>query len=211
MKKALFFDLDGTLWNALTPLCESWNKAMEEHGLKYRFDLKSMTSYMGLTPAETVPLAFKDVDFKTGLDYFNICLEAEIGYLKDHPGFLYPHEEEVIRRISSIYPIYIISNSGKGYVENYLNSCHMGKYFRGHLCVGDTGLVKSDNIIYLKKKENIDRVIYIGDTKKDLDESRKAGVDFIHASYGFGKIDEKIPAISSLSDLEKEVETVFSL
>ena len=42
MKKALFFDLDGTLWDAIVPLTESWNEAMIKASKPYRFDLDKM-------------------------------------------------------------------------------------------------------------------------------------------------------------------------
>ncbi|MFA6860873.1 MAG: HAD hydrolase-like protein [Bacilli bacterium] len=210
MKKSLFFDLDGTLWNALSPLTESWNKAMEDNNLPYRFDIKAMTSYMGLTPEETVPLAFKDVPFEIGMKYFSLCLDAEIKYLAIHPGTPYPFEREVLKDLSSLYPLYIVSNSGKGYIENYLTALKMTEYFKGHLCVGDLGLVKYQNILYIKKQENFTDIIYIGDTYKDLVESRKASVSFVHASYGFGVINEKVNSISSLKELPSLVKKIFN-
>ena len=33
MKRAIFFDLDGTLWNALDTICHAWNEAMKKAGL----------------------------------------------------------------------------------------------------------------------------------------------------------------------------------
>ena len=85
----------------------------------------------------------------------------------------------------------------------------MGKYFSGHLCVGDTNLVKYQNILYFKEKEKLDEIIYIGDTQKDKDESERAGVNFIHANYGFGKIPHELHYIDSLLDLKKEVKAIF--
>lgn len=211
MRRALFFDLDGTLWDALIPLCESWNEAMENNNLPYRFDLPTMLSYMGLTPLETVHLAFKDVDEETGLKYFDICFQHEIKYLSIHPGKLYPHEEEVIAKLSNLCDLYVVSNADCGYIENYLNACGMAKYFKGHLCAGDTKLDKCDNIKLLKDKENIDEVIYIGDTNKDMIETLKAGVPFIHASYGFGKIDNPPYKITSLLELEDIVRKIFKI
>lgn len=208
MSRALFFDLDGTLWNALVPLIESWNSAMEKAGEHYRFNMKTMMSYMGLTPEETARIAFSDVPFEKGMALFKACLDFEIGYLAIHPGKMYPHEEEVISELSEGYPLYIVSNCGKGYIENYLNALNMAKYFKGHLCVGQTGLPKWKNIIKLKEEEKIDDVIYIGDTDKDRVESERAKVRFIHAAYGFGKTLVKTPKINSLIELPGIVKTL---
>jgi len=201
MNKAIFFDLDGTLWDAISVIKDSYNKAMKDCKEKYTFDYEMVKSYMGLTPLETVKLAFKDLDEKDGLRLFNICFKEEISYLSLHPGTLYPDEEKVLSELSKKYSLYIVSNSDKGYVENYLNAYNFNKYFVGHVCAGDTGLSKAENILYLKKKENLDEVVYVGDTLKDFVESEKASVVFIHASYGFGKIINTKYRIKSLKEL----------
>ncbi len=201
-KVAIFFDLDGTLWDALIPLMDSWNEAMKINNKKYRFDMNTMKSFMGLTPEETAKIGFPDVDLKEGMRLFNICLDAEITYLAKHPGKIYPFEKETLSILMNKYPLYIISNCGKGYIEDYLNALDMNKYFKDHVCVGDTGLEKWQNIMFLQKREGIDRVIYIGDTIKDKMESEKAKVDFIHASYGFGVINNCEFSIDSLDQLD---------
>ena len=77
-KKAILFDLDGTLWDALDTITEAWNKAMKDNNLNYSFSIATMKSFMGLTPRETAPLAFKDVSLEKGLEYFSLCLNEEI-------------------------------------------------------------------------------------------------------------------------------------
>lgn len=208
-KKAILFDLDGTLRNALDTITEAWNKAMKEHNLKYSFSLETMKSFMGLTPKETAPLAFKDVDLNKGLEYFVLCLNEEIKYLRVHPGKLYEDEEEVLKELSKRYPLFIVSNSDKGYIEDYLNAYDFNKYFKDHVCAGDTDLEKWQNIIYIKNKYQLEEIIYVGDTKKDLNESIKAGVKFIHASYGFGEIEEEVLKISKLRELPDLIKKVF--
>jgi len=209
MKRAIFFDLDGTLWDALIPLCESRNNAMEENGYKYRFSLEKMQSFMGLTPEETCPLAFEDKKLEEGLKLFKICLDYEIKYLAKNPGKLYENEENVLENLSKKYPLYIVSNADKGYIQNYLNACNMNKYFEDFVQAGDTGLAKRENILYMQKKHNIDQVIYVGDTNKDKIESEKAGAIFIHAAYGFGKIKETKYKIDSLNELENKIKEIF--
>lgn len=208
-KKAVFFDLDGTLWDAITPIMKSRNIAMKENNLSYSFDYKTIKSYMGLTPLETVVLAFKDVSIEKGLEYFKLCIHKEIEYLRNNPGIMYKGEEEALSLLKEKYPLYIVSNCDKGYIENYLESLNMSKYFKGHLSAGDTGLEKYQNIKLLKEKEGIDEVVYVGDTLKDYAESTKANVKFIHASYGFGVIEEDVYKISSLKELPSKLEEVF--
>ena len=208
-KKAILFDLDGTLWNALDTITEAWNKAMKEHNLKYSFSLETMKSFMGLTPKETAPLAFKDVDLNKGLEYFVLCLNEEIKYLRVRPGKLYEDEEEVLKELSKHYPLFIVSNSDKGYIEDYLNAYDFNKYFKDHVCAGDTDLEKWQNVLYIKNRYQLEEIIYVGDTKKDLNESIKAGVKFIHASYGFGEIEEEVLKISKLRELPDLIKKVF--
>ncbi|MFA6755550.1 MAG: HAD hydrolase-like protein [Bacilli bacterium] len=209
MKKAIFFDLDGTLWDALIPLTVSWNETMKKYNKKYYFSFEKMKTFMGLTPVETAPLAFEDLPIKEGLKLFNLCVDGEIKYLALHPGKMYPNEEEVLKELSKKYDLYIISNCEKGYIENYLNSLKMNQYFKGHLCVGDNGFAKWKNIDFLKKQEGIDIVIYVGDTLKDKTESEKAGVKFIHAAYGFGTIKDDKNYINSISELPNIIEKIF--
>lgn len=211
MKKAIFFDLDGTLWDAISPIKDSYNLTFKKMNINHKFSYEEVKSFMGLTPLETVKLIFKDeISDKEGLDIFKKMVQEEIIYLKDRPGVLYEDEESVLSSLSKKYPLYIISNSDKGYIENYLNYFHFNTYFKGHLCAGDTLLDKYENILKVKNENNFDNVIYVGDTNKDYLESKKAGVDFIHASYGFGKIEEKVNSINSIKDLEKEINKIFN-
>ena len=203
MKKALFFDLDGTLWDSLSTITESWNKAMVEANKPYRFDDPKTQTFMGLTPEETAPLAFPDDSFEEGMKLFYLCLKEELYQLSIKPGKLYKNEEKVLQNLAKKYDLYILSNAAKGYIENYLNGYNFHKYFKGYLCAGDTGLDKHENILYLMKKEGLEDVTYIGDTFKDYNEARKAGVKFIHAAYGFGKIKKRVTAIASLDELEE--------
>ena len=209
MKNGIIFDLDGTLWDARKSLLESYNLTMEKHNLKYRFTFDQVTSYMGLTPLETVVLAFKDVDTNVGLEYFSYLVKEEIEYLKIKPGIMFDKEIEVLSSLSKKYNLFIVSNCESGYIETYLDGHNTWKYFKDFLCIGMTKKEKYENIQIIQEKYNIQNVIYVGDTKKDYIESTKAGVKFIHARYGFGKIEEKVNYIDKLSDLDQEIEKLI--
>jgi phosphoglycolate phosphatase len=211
MKKecSLIFDLDGTLWDAVSPITAAWNQAMAEEKAPFLFDEAKIKSYMGLTPEETCPLAFPGVPFEEEMRLFQACLRSEIAYLSKNPGKLYPKEREVLAELSKTYSLYLVSNSDKGYVENYLTACQMSAFFSGHVCAGDTGLAKWANIQYLMKRENLAKALYIGDTAKDKNETEKAGIPFIHAAYGFGEIPHCRYRLSRLADLPLVAAEVF--
>ncbi|MBO8427319.1 MAG: HAD family hydrolase [Firmicutes bacterium] len=206
--KAILFDLDGTLVDNVSLITESWNIAMIKNNLPYRFSDEDLTKHMGLTPTESSLLAFKDVSLNQGLKYFSLCLKEEIEYLKTHGGKLYPLERRVLDTLSSYFPLFIVSNSDKGYIENFINIFHFQNYFVDHLCAGDTSKDKFKNILIIKDKYNIKDVTYIGDTLKDYKEASKAKVHFIHARYGFGDIIENVDYIESLSDLLVRLEDI---
>ena len=209
MKQSIFFDLDGTLWDAIHQIHQSWNETMIKLNEPYRFTLSMIKSTMGLTPIETLPITFPGCDEEKAMELFTQCVKGEIEFLAKKPGILYPNEESVLSSLSRDFPLYIVSNSDKGYIENYLSACKMEKYFKGHLCAGDTKKDKWQNILILKEQENIDEVIYVGDTMKDKLESERAGVTFIHAAYGFGIIENDSCKINSLSELPTKVKSIF--
>ena len=109
--------------------------------------------------------------------------------------------DETLKTLSEKYPLYIVSNCQKGYIEVFLQSSGLGKYFRGHLCFGDTGLEKHDTIRKLMDTYHLKDTVYVGDTMGDFLSCQKAGVPFVFASYGFGNVPEPNYWISKPSDL----------
>lgn len=210
MKQAIIFDLDGTLWNALSSICDSWNQTMIRLNKKYRFTIDIIQTHMGLTPEETGPIAFYDESFSDSMYLFKECVKDEIKYMASHPGKMYEGELEAIKELTKTYDLYIVSNADKGYVENYLYALNMKPFFKDYVQYGDTNLPKWKNILYIKEKHNINELVYVGDTKKDKEECLLADVPFIHARYGFGIIENEKYYIDSLKDLKTVVDKIFT-
>ena len=71
-------------------------------------------------------------------------------------------------------------------------------------CYGNTKKEKGENISLLVQRNHFLAPVYVGDTQGDCDAAKAAGVVFIHASYGYGKVDcaaEVIPSFSGLLKL----------
>ena len=55
-------------------------------------------------------------------------------------------------------------------------------------------------------KNDVKDAAYVGDIQGDCDSARYAGIKFIHAAYGFGKVDDKDASIQKFADLLDVVE-----
>ena len=66
--------------------------------------------------------------------------------------------------------------------------------------IGRTGKPKSENIKLIVERNNLQNPVYVGDTQWDCDAATAAGVPFIFAAYGFGKVTDK-PEIHDMAEL----------
>ena len=76
-------------------------------------------------------------------------------------------------------------------------------------CYGNNLKEKGDNIALLAKRNGLERAWYIGDIQGDYDATMKAGLEFIHAAYGFGKIEQKTLKLRKFSELPELIDCII--
>lgn len=203
MSKNLIFDLDGTLWDATQEIAKAWeNEGKRNFGPSYTLTVSKVKEEMGKTMDKIAKdISPDNLDEEEITKFGKTCFEAENAYLSTYPGKLYENEIETLRKLKEVgFTLFIVSNCQKGYIENFLkivDPC----LFKSFLCYGDTNASKDITIKKLMEKFNLEDAIYIGDTEKDEESSHKAGIKFIHASYGFGKSLNPEGSISSFPEL----------
>ena len=203
MKDGIIFDLDGTLWDSVQSVAESWNiMATRLLGKKVNISREKLSTYMGKTMDQFLTI-FDDVEAELAKKVLKECMEYELEYLKEHPGTLYPNVREVLEELSKQYNLYIVSNCQEGYIETFLETMDMESLFLDFEDYGRTGLQKGDNIKLLIQRNGVKNAVYIGDTQGDYDATIKANIAFIYASYGFGELKKVEKSISEFSQLRK--------
>ena len=201
-RPALLFDLDGTLWDAAPQVAKAWNKTLEKHpDLDLRFTTAMVRQSMGKQLEEIAAIWLPQMDPKERLALFDQAAREEIDYVRQHPGKLFPALRKTLKELQSRYDLYIVSNSQEGYIESFLAGTKLGPFFLDYECAGRTGRPKGDNILLVMERNQLDRCLYIGDTQKDYEATLQAGIPFVHAAYGFGTIQETVPAIAAFADL----------
>lgn len=215
MKKCdgIIFDLDGTLWDATYVLVDSWNQAYDSLNLpaSHRITREDLGKCMGLLIPDIAAKLYPEHTKQTQLEIVKQATILEEKMLLEQGGRLYPKMEETLRGLKeSGYPLFVVSNCQAGYIETFIKAHHLEGLFQDMECPGNTGLLKAENIRLVVERNGLKNPVYVGDTKTDGEAAHKASVPFIHAAYGFGKVEECEGKIYQLDQLGEMLEQIFS-
>ena len=212
MKKAIIFDMDGTLWDSADNVAISWNIAMEKFGYKREPFVKAdMQSVMGKTMDKIAEILFDKAEGEERDALLELACKEENDYLREHGGVLYPDIRKTMEELKKDYRLFIVSNCQAGYIEAFLDYYQFHDLVEDIECYGNNDKPKAENIqlICQRNQINPEDAVYVGDIQGDYDSSMAAGVKFIHAAYGFGSINAEVEKIMTFSQLPEVVKNVF--
>ena len=120
---------------------------------------------------------------------------AELG------GALYPGVAGGLLQLSKKFPLFIVSNCQRGYIETFLKWSGYTEFFQDFECWGNTGLSKAENLRMLMDRNGLGQPVYIGDTVGDQRAADSCGVPFFFVKYGFGSCERAHFHASSFEEL----------
>jgi phosphoglycolate phosphatase len=202
---SIIFDLDGTLWDSTGNVAIAWQDAISKvdyvDEVMTREKIRSIT---GLAYNVIFDTLFSYLETDKRMELMQLCAKSELETLHTKGGELYPSLDETLGYLAERYKLFIVSNCQSGYIEVFLKLSNVGHYFSGHQCYGTKGNPKAENIKDIVTDHQLKAPVYVGDTKGDFDSATKAGVPFIFADYGFGKVESgQIATIKTFADLVK--------
>ena len=200
---SIIFDLDGTLWDSTGNVAMAWQDAISKvdyvDEVMTREKIRSITGLAYNVIFDTL-FSYLETDKRTEL--MQLCAKSELETLHTKGGELYPSLDETLGYLAERYKLFIVSNCQSGYIEVFLKLSNVGHYFSGHQCYGTKVNPKAENIKDIVNDHQLKAPVYVGDTKGDFDSATKAGVPFIFANYGFGKVEGgQVATISSFGEL----------
>ncbi len=201
MFDGIIFDVDGTLWDSTPVVEEAWNQALKDEGYDVRVTADQLKGLFGLPMPDIIEAILPGESLEKREEFAPKCYSYEHEYLEEKAGILYPGIIETIRELARKHRIFIVSNCQAGYIELFMRKSGVSDAITDHVCLGDNNLLKADNIRLIVDKHSLRAPVYIGDIQGDANASKEAGVPFIHAAYGFGRVDDCYAAVNSPAQL----------
>ncbi|MGY3714420.1 HAD family hydrolase [Sutcliffiella cohnii] len=200
---SIIFDLDGTLWDSSKTVLTAWNEILRKKDGINELTVEDLQGTMGLQMHEIGKKLFPSLDDQAREQLLQECGDLENVYLENSGGILYDSVEETLEALSEKYKLYIVSNCQEGYIETFYKYHQLEKYFLDFENPGRTGLSKGENIKLIMERNSLSNPVYVGDTEGDLKAARYAGIPFVYATYGFGKVEDYDFAITSFAELKQ--------
>lgn len=203
----ILFDLDGTLWNTIIPTHKAANDIAKDNNLK-EITLDTIIDGMGKDKIYNAKNYYPEVDLKKALELLDQSSQKCTEYLKNKEAIIYENIEKTLQTLSKKHDLYIVSNS---FDNDYINTfkSYLDVNFKDFIAAGALNINKAEAIQLIIKRNNIDKAIYVGDTKLDYDSSKEANIPFIYAKYGFGNIDKYEYSINDIKDLISVIPSIY--
>lgn len=205
IRRGIVLDVDGTLWDAVDVITESWNESLaKEPDVPDPITPEQMRGCLGKTMFEIADMLFPYLPEARRREVLERAMRCEVQYLYDHPGQFYPAVGETLEALhDNGWHLYIVSNCQKGYIEDCLRALGKGELIEDHLCFEDTLMDKGTNIRLCVERNALDYAVYVGDTAADLEAAAAAGTDFIYACYGFGSVDAAAEGVRKINTFKE--------
>ncbi len=194
--KTYIFDLDGVIIDSKHMMEQSWNTCMLEHKLTQTFDDyfkqigKPFRDIMKELNVENVE-AVKHTYDKTSLELMEYCLE------------FYDGVEDTLKEIKKNSKIAVVTSKTAERTNVILEHLDVEFNYVVSPKKGLRGKPAPDQILFCLAMTHTDPkdAVYIGDMQVDYEAATRAGIDFIHASYGYGKCNHSVKSIENLNSL----------
>jgi len=201
MFDGIIFDVDGTIWDSTPVVEEAWNAALIKGGYEERVTADRLKGLFGLPMDDIIADILPNASADERASFAPICFEHEHSYLAKQGGVVYEGLKECLEELHKKYKLFIVSNCQAGYIELMLDKTGFGPFFTDHLCPGDTGLFKADNIRMIMERNSLKSPVYVGDTQMDANACKDAGLPIVFCRYGFGDVKDADYVADSPSDI----------
>jgi phosphoglycolate phosphatase len=183
----IFFDLDGTLWDATESTAQAWTGVFAQWNFGMTVTPAQIRSVAGKPYLECLEIVSPDAAACDNLPKLLQELgQAEREAMQRMGGRYYEGALQGLSQLAQLSKLYLVSNCNDWYLEAFLDHSGTRHLFADTVCHGTTGLPKHENLRKLMAGNGLTGGYYVGDTNGDRIAAEAAGLVYVHAEYGFG-------------------------
>jgi len=182
--KTYIFDLDGVLIDSKHMMEQSWDLCKLEHELTQPFS--EYFKYIGLP--------FKDILTNLGINENHDAIKHSYDKtsieLMEHCLEFYPDVEDTLKELKKDNKIAVVTSKTAERTKLILEKLDVEFDYVVSPKIGLRGKPAPDQILFCLAMLNVDPqdAVYVGDMQVDYWAAERAGIDFIYAKYGYGKV-----------------------
>jgi phosphoglycolate phosphatase len=180
-KKIIIFDFDGTIADSLEMTIETFNELSKEYGFK-KINPSAVSEFRKCTPVQILE-EFKiskwklPVLLKKGKDLFN----SKIPFVKPFSGM-----KEILEKLQTKNcTVGILSSNSEKNIKLFLKNTSIDSIDFVHCESNLFGKSKAIKKTLKEQGVKIEEAIYIGDEVRDIEASKKCGIECIAVAWGF--------------------------
>jgi phosphoglycolate phosphatase len=179
MHNTVIFDYDGVIVDSLDFFIKYFVNACKNEGIH---SIATKNKFLSLFEGNMY-----ESMHKRGLSDEQILKVIYIlkdGLLKDQANIkMYPGIHEVIKKLSNNNTLFVITSNDSQVVKEYLSSRNLNNFTE--IFGSDKDPSKINNLEFIKKNYNSDKIYFVGDTVGDIIAARNANVLSISVSWGW--------------------------
>jgi len=197
---AIIFDIDGTLWDACPATAIGWTSGLAQLGIDREVSSNQVRSVAGNPYEKCLDIIFPGLRIKYPV-LRETLEEYEKKAIESGGGEFYEGAIAGVRELASKAKVFLVSNCQVWYLDLFLKFSGLKPVLSGFDCNGMSGQPKNEMLARMKSNYSLHNPAYIGDTAGDETAAKLAGMEFVHASWGFGKPGGNIKVVKSFEEL----------
>lgn len=205
----IIFDLDGTLWDTTMNTYKAANIIASLYDEVKEISLDIIKKGMGLGEKENAKNYMPYLNEDKAVYYLNEIIKKNIETMDEDGAILYDGVYDTIVNLSKKYKLGIITNNKDEYVDTFFKISGLKDYFVDYMGAATYGITKGEAIKKMIDRNNEPNSFYVGDIEKDMISTEEAGINFIHARYGFEPELDSQYYIDDIRDLEELLDKIY--
>lgn len=202
---AIFFDMDGTLWDGVDAYVQGFNDFFEAHEIKRMITRNDLCGYMGMEEEQFLNVMLPEFSLRERKIVYKEITALQCRRIDTDGGILYEGVKGGLTRLAEKYKLFIVSNCPEFMIQHFMSWAGITVLITDSMAHGMNYKPKHENIKYLIDKYHLQSPIYFGDTDSDRKQCDVLKIPFGFVSYGFGVS----TSYSVKFDSFKQLETYF--